>query len=206
MKHFVHMIMIRSFTTCQHSILRPPERNQINSENLTKPLKKSRLFAYKFTVIFPLCHRILAVPHWLHKNFLSSASVAAASTLPLYYPAGLRSSPRSVPAGLQGFLRHTCISRADDNFQITQYADACGQKFYTVAFIIADKHEPSRAWDGRIPMDKNLYADQINAIRSRRRADVIVLPFGSAGGTGAGHRPETNTAALEAKYQSVIDR
>lgn len=91
---------------------------------------------------------------------------------------------------------------ADDNFQITQCADACGQKFYTIAFIIADKQNHP-AWDGRIPMDKNLYADQINAIRSRG-GDVIVS-FGGAGGTELAIA-EMNTAALEAKYQSVIDR
>jgi chitinase len=91
---------------------------------------------------------------------------------------------------------------ADDNFQITQCADACGQKFYTIAFIIADKQN-NPAWDGRIPMDKNLYADQINAIRSRG-GDVIVS-FGGASGTELAIA-ETNAAALEAKYQSVIDR
>jgi hypothetical protein len=91
---------------------------------------------------------------------------------------------------------------ADDKFQITQCDDACGQKFYTIAFIIADKQN-NPAWDGRISMDKNLYADQINAIRSRG-GDVIVS-FGGAGGTELAIA-ETNAPALEAKYQSVIDR
>ncbi len=91
---------------------------------------------------------------------------------------------------------------ADDHFQITQCDDACGQKFYTIAFIIADKeHNP--AWDGRIPMGQNLYADQINAIRGRG-GDVIVS-FGGADGTELAIA-ETNAAALESKYQSVIDR
>ena len=54
-------------------------------------------------------------------------------------------------------------------------------KFYTIAFIIADKQN-NPAWDGRIPMEKNLYADQINAIRSRG-GDVIVS-FGGPGEQG----------------------
>lgn len=89
-----------------------------------------------------------------------------------------------------------------DNFQITQCDDACGQKFYTIAFIIADKHN-NPAWDGRWPMETNLYAGQIKEIR-QRGGDVIVS-FGGGGGTELA-LVETNTAALEAKYQSVIDR
>ena len=36
---------------------------------------------------------------------------------------------------------------AGDHFQLTECDDACGQKFYTLAFIIADKRE--RAGLGR---------------------------------------------------------
>ncbi len=67
---------------------------------------------------------------------------------------------------------------AGDNFKITQCDDACGQKFYILAFIIADK-AGNPAWDGRFPMEENRYANQINAIRSRR-GDVIIS-FGGAG-------------------------
>jgi len=91
---------------------------------------------------------------------------------------------------------------AGDNFKVTECADACGQKYYTLAFVIADK-EGKPAWDGRSDMDQNLYADQITQLRSRG-GDVIVS-FGGEGGTEVAIA-ETNTAALEAKYQSVIDR
>jgi chitinase len=91
---------------------------------------------------------------------------------------------------------------AGDNFQLTQCDDACGQKFYTLAFIIADDQK-NPAWDGRFPMGKNLYANQIAAIRNRG-GDVMVS-FGGAGGTELAI-VETNAEALEAKYQSVIDR
>ena len=91
---------------------------------------------------------------------------------------------------------------AGDHFQLTECDDACGQKFYTLAFIIADK-ENEPAWDGRFPLEQNLYADQISAIRNRG-GDVIVS-FGGEGGTELAIA-ETNLAALEFKYQSVIDR
>jgi len=91
---------------------------------------------------------------------------------------------------------------ADDNFQLTQCDDACGQKFYTLAFVIADRQN-NPAWDGRWPTDQNLYAGQINVIRSRG-GDVIVS-FGGEAGTELAIA-ETNAPALEAKYQSVIDR
>lgn len=91
---------------------------------------------------------------------------------------------------------------ADDHFQITDCADRCGQKFYTLAFIIADKHG-NPAWDGRFALQQNLYADQIKAIR-HRGGDVIVS-FGGGGGKEIA-LVETNVAALQAKYQSVISR
>jgi chitinase len=91
---------------------------------------------------------------------------------------------------------------ADDHFQITQCNEACGQKYYTIAFIIADKqHNP--AWDGRIPMEQNWYADQINTIRGR--GGDLIVSFGGAGGTELAIA-ETNVAVLESKYQSVIDQ
>ena len=89
-----------------------------------------------------------------------------------------------------------------DHFQITECDDACGQKFYTIAFIIADKQN-NPAWYGRVPMETNLYADQIKGIRGRG-GDVIVS-FGGADGKELAIA-ETNAAALEAKYQGIIDR
>ena len=91
---------------------------------------------------------------------------------------------------------------AGDNFKLTECDDACGQKYYTIAFIIADKrNEP--AWDGRFPLEQNLYSDQISAIR-QRGGDVIVS-FGGQGGKELAI-VETNLVALESKYQSAIDR
>jgi hypothetical protein len=91
---------------------------------------------------------------------------------------------------------------AGDHFRITQCNDACGQKYFTLAFIIADQQNQP-AWDGRFALSQNLYADQIQAIR-RRGGDVIVS-FGGADGQEIA-LVETNFAKLEAKYQAVIDR
>jgi hypothetical protein len=89
-----------------------------------------------------------------------------------------------------------------DNFKLTDCDDACGQKYYTLAFIIADK-EGNPAWDGKIPMDKDHYADQIAAIRARG-GDVLVSFGGEAGQELA--LVDSNPESLLAKYQSVIDR
>ena len=89
-----------------------------------------------------------------------------------------------------------------DNFQLTQCDDACGQKYYTLAFIIADKSN-NPAWNGRTEMDKNLYAEQINGIRSR--GGDVIISFGGADGTELAIA-EPDPVALEAKYQSVIDQ
>lgn len=90
---------------------------------------------------------------------------------------------------------------ADDGFELTRCDDACGQKFYTLAFIIQGK-EGAPAWDGRIGLEKHLYARQIDAIR-RRGGDVIVS-FGGAGGTEMA-LAEKDIDALADDYQRVID-
>ena len=98
-----------------------------------------------------------------------------------------------------------------DGFKLTDCDDACGLKYYTLAFIIAlqDGHgqaaeyhkEP--AWDGRFPLGQNLYKDQIDAIR-KRGGDVIVS-FGGEAGRELAIVIE-DPAALQAAYQSIIDR
>jgi hypothetical protein len=91
---------------------------------------------------------------------------------------------------------------SNDEFQMTQCQETTGQQHYTLAFIIADK-DGKAAWFGRVPIDKNLYADQIEAIR--KLGGDVIISFGSAAG------PElalANNSAqkLEAEYQSVVER
>ncbi len=98
-----------------------------------------------------------------------------------------------------------------DAFKIIDCDDACGLKHYTLAFIIArqegqkpsTKFFPEPAWDGRTPMEKDVYHDQIDAIR-KRGGDVIVSFGGEAGKDLA--LVETDLEKLEKAYQSVIDR
>src|SRR5438034_5468784 len=100
---------------------------------------------------------------------------------------------------------------ADDNFKLTDCDDACGLKHYTLAFIIARqegrgkdvKYFKESAWDGRWPVEQNLYMDQIDAIR-KRGGDVIVSFGGEAGRELA--IVEEDPAALQSAYQSIIDR
>ena len=98
-----------------------------------------------------------------------------------------------------------------DGFKLTDCDDACGLKYYTLAFIIARqegngkdaKYFKEPAWNGRTSMDQDLYKDQIDAIR-QRGGDVIVS-FGGEGGRELA-MVEEDAAALAASYQSIIDR
>jgi chitinase len=100
---------------------------------------------------------------------------------------------------------------AGDNFKLTDCDDACGLKHYTLAFIIARqdgrgkdaKYLKEPSWDGRVPMDQDLYHEQINVIR-QRGGDVIISFGGEAGRELA--IVEEDPAALQAEYQSIIDR
>jgi chitinase len=100
---------------------------------------------------------------------------------------------------------------AGDNFKLTNCADACGLKFYTLAFIIAKQdgngknavYHPEPSWDGRIAIGDDYYHDQIDAIRARG-GDVIMSFGGEAGKEMA--NVINDPAALEAAYQKVIDQ
>ena len=91
---------------------------------------------------------------------------------------------------------------AGDKFQLTDCDDACGQRYYTLAFIIAGASN-NPAWYGRIPMEQNLYTNQITAIRARG-GDVIVSFGGEGGQELALVTPDA--AVLQAQYQAIIDR
>src|SRR3954465_2140455 len=99
---------------------------------------------------------------------------------------------------------------AGDNFKLTDCDDACGLKYYTLAFIIAQQEgrgkdakylkEPS--WDGRIAMGENLYHDQIEAIR--KRGGDVIMSFGGEAGKELANVID-DPVELEAAYQKVID-
>jgi hypothetical protein len=91
---------------------------------------------------------------------------------------------------------------SNDGFQITQCEEVTAQKHFTLAFIIADK-DGHAAWFGRVPMEKNLYADQIETIR--KHGGDLIISFGGAAGPELGLAND-DAAKLESEYQSVIDR
>jgi hypothetical protein len=137
-------------------------------------------------------------------QFISFGVIA----LPLMAGPMITTSRAEWPARV--FAPYLYLGSADD-FKLTDCDDACGLKYYTLAFIIARqdgsgkdaKYHKEPAWDGRIPMDQNLYKDQIDAIR-KRGGDVIISFGGEAGRELA--IVEEDPAALEAVYQSIIDR
>src|ERR1039458_3087869 len=89
-----------------------------------------------------------------------------------------------------------------DQFKLTDCDDAHAQKFYTLAFVIADPSN-NPAWDGRTAMAENFYTNQIAAIRAR--GGNVIVSFGGEGGQEIA-LVETNAAALQEKYQAVVDR
>ena len=100
---------------------------------------------------------------------------------------------------------------AGDGFKLTDCDDVCGLKYYTLAFIIARqegngadaKYFKEPAWNGRTPMDRDLYRDQIDAIR--QRGGDVIASFGGEGGRELAIIQE-DPAALDASYQLIIDR
>src|SRR5579862_2047345 len=75
-----------------------------------------------------------------------------------------------------------------DEFKLTAADDACGVKYFTLAFVIARqegrgkdaKYEKEATWDGRIGMGENYYLAEIEGIR-KRGGDVIMSFGGEAG-------------------------
>src|SRR4051812_5941538 len=95
------------------------------------------------------------------------------------------------------FLPYMYLGSGDD-LHLTDCRHACGQKTYTLAFIIAGK-DGNSAWDGRWPLGENRYADQIEAIR-KRGGNCVVSFGGEAGKEIALLEPDVEK--LQAKYQA----
>ena len=85
-------------------------------------------------------------------------------------------------------------------FSVTAAQTRTGQKWYTLAFIVADTNrKPS--WGGVVPLSDNFYASEIASLRSQG-GDVIVS-FGGASGQELA-TVITSVTDLVAAYQSVI--
>jgi hypothetical protein len=137
------------------------------------------------------------------KSFISS-SIIAVSLMAALAPAARADWPARV------FAPYMYVGEGD-KFKLTECDDACGLKYYTLAFIIARQEgegkeakylkEPS--WDGQFPMDQNIYKDQIDAIR--KRGGDVIISFGGEGGKELANVID-DPAELEAAYQKVIDQ
>ncbi len=87
-------------------------------------------------------------------------------------------------------------------FSINDAYDDTGQPYYTLAFVTADTNcQP--AWGGITPLENNHYMDEINAIR--QKGGDVIISFGGANGTELA-MCHTDAGALQAAYQSVIDK
>jgi hypothetical protein len=108
------------------------------------------------------------------------------------------------------FAPYMYIGRGD-GFKLTDCDDACGVKYYTLAFIIARQQGTGKAtrylkepaWDGRFPMEQDVYQEQIQAIR--RRGGDVIMSFGGEAGRELANVID-DPAELEAAYQGIIDR
>ncbi len=123
-----------------------------------------------------------AVAAPMAKQFLYSALLA------LFSMAGLIGGTLRAEWPGRVFAPYMYIG-AGDNFKLTDCNDVCGVKYFTLAFIIARQEGRGRdmkyykepSWDGRIPIEQNLYKDQIDAIRARRRCDHVLRRPGGQG-------------------------
>jgi chitinase len=91
---------------------------------------------------------------------------------------------------------------SNDGLKLTDCESATGQKHFTLAFIIADKNGKA-AWFGREPLEKNLYAEQIESIR--KHGGEVIISFGGAAGPELALAND-DAGKLELEYQSAIDR
>lgn len=90
-------------------------------------------------------------------------------------------------------------------FQIMSCFEATGQKYYTLAFIIAGK-DGNPAWDGQTAInspDGAYYAPQINDIRTH--GGDVLISFGGEGGQELA-LVEADPNRLVAKYQLVVSQ
>jgi len=80
---------------------------------------------------------------------------------------------------------------------------ASGQKYYALAFLLADAGSCQPAWDGTHSLSENFYAGEIETIRAH--AGDVNGVFGGAGGSDLASACPT-VDQLHSAYQSVIDQ
>jgi hypothetical protein len=121
---------------------------------------------------------------------------------PTTAPSPTPGSSSSVNAG-PGFPARVFAPYVDATlgFSIVDAANAAGQKYYVLAFVV-DGGGCKPRWGASYTLDYNLYVDQINAIRAGG-GDVAVA-LGGYNGTELAQACST-VASLQAAYQQLID-
>ncbi len=135
---------------------------------------------------------------------------ASCAVLILFWMGSLNGTAAGAEWPARVFAPYMYIGEGD-HFKLSECYDACGLKYYTLAFIIArqegrgqdTKYFAEPSWDGRIPIKQNLYADQIAAIR--KRGGDVIMSFGGQGGKELAN-VIADPLELEAAYQKVIDQ
>lgn len=87
-------------------------------------------------------------------------------------------------------------------FDIMSCYNATGQKYYTLAFIIAGT-DGQPAWGGSLNMASNHMVDQVNSLRAT--GGDVIISFGGANGTPIASTI-TDVNALVSAYESVINK
>ena len=89
-----------------------------------------------------------------------------------------------------------------DNLQPAKVKGATGQKYYTLAFVVADG-TGNPAWGGVLPVSGGYYSSQINSLRSA--GGDAIFSFGGENGTELALLP-ISASTLQSKYQAVINK
>ena len=88
-----------------------------------------------------------------------------------------------------------------DGTSLTGVANDTGQKYFTMAFILAG-NGCTPTWNGSQTMSQKYYLADINSLRAM--GGDVAFSFGGASGTELGQACST-LSSLQAAYQSVID-
>ncbi len=119
-------------------------------------------------------------------------------------PTNTPTGPTSTPVAGSGFPSQVFAPYADISFTSIQAGyQATGQKYYALAFVLANSGTCTPAWDGTHNMSENYYASEINTIRAGG-GDVVAV-FGGANGSDLASVC-TTASGLQAAYQAVIDQ
>lgn len=89
-----------------------------------------------------------------------------------------------------------------NNTSVNGLANATGNKFYTLAFIIGDG-TCRGAFNGDMPLSGNPYVTDVANLRAQ--GGDVIISFGGASGTELGQAC-TSVSALQAAYQAVITK